>query len=214
MGNAGVGVVRVWGAIVALLTFATAQCKRFFDSGRAIRCLLPLGGGRFMNLVVSYGYQGADDDAEQLALTEQLFVARGQPFFIVGDFDVEPTKIPCLSKGISAGLWVDFEAAWALARGVQPASTWGSTGDHRRDFVVGYTLAAAAVSDCKVEPGKVDHPPSGRASIVVDGLARSLSLSSAPLFGLLLGWLLWIQVEALSLRRCSWFGIGWMSLCW
>ena len=35
---------------------------------------------------------------------------------IVADFDVELTKIPCLAKGISAGLSVDFDAAWALAR--------------------------------------------------------------------------------------------------
>ena len=50
-------------------------------------------------------------------MTEQLFdaalgelsvVARGQPCMLVGDFNVEPTKIPCLAKGISAGLWVDF----------------------------------------------------------------------------------------------------------
>ena len=27
---------------------------------------------------------------------------------LAGDFNVEPTKIPCLSKGISAGLWVDL----------------------------------------------------------------------------------------------------------
>ena len=69
-------------------------------------------------LVVLYGYQGADVDAEQLALTDQLFdaalaelsvVARGQPCLLVGDFNVEPTKIPCLARGISAGLWVDFE---------------------------------------------------------------------------------------------------------
>ena len=46
-----------------------------FDCGRAVRCLLPLGAGRFMNLVVLYGYQGADTDAEQLALTEQLLDA-------------------------------------------------------------------------------------------------------------------------------------------
>ena len=66
--------------------------------------------------MVLYGYQGTDTDAEQLALTEQLFdaplgdlgvVARGQPCLVVGDFNVEPTKIPCLAKGISAG--------WALA---------------------------------------------------------------------------------------------------
>ena len=49
--------------------------------------MLPLGAGRFMHLVVPYGYPGADTDAKQLALTEQLFgaalgelgvVARGQ----------------------------------------------------------------------------------------------------------------------------------------
>ena len=53
---------------------------------------------------------------------------------LVGDFNVEPTKIPCLAKGISAGLWVDLEASWALASGVQPASTckraWGASGGH------------------------------------------------------------------------------------
>ena len=89
--------------------------------------MVPLGSGRFMHLVVLYGFQGADSDAEQLSLTEQLFdaalgelsvVARGQPCLLVGDFNVEPTKIPCLAKGISAGLWVDLEAAWALAVGI------------------------------------------------------------------------------------------------
>ena len=35
--------------------------------------MLPLGSGGFMHLVVLY--QGADTDAEQLALTEQLFDA-------------------------------------------------------------------------------------------------------------------------------------------
>ena len=75
--------------------------------------------------MVLYGYQGADREAEKLALTDQLLdavlgelgvVAREQPCLVVGDFSVEPTKIPCLAKGISAGLWVDFEEAWALAR--------------------------------------------------------------------------------------------------
>ena len=53
-----------------------------------------------------------DSDAEQLSLTEQLFdaalgelsvVSRGQPCLLVGDFNVEPTKIYCLARGISAG---------------------------------------------------------------------------------------------------------------
>ena len=41
VGNAGVGVA------VALPTFATAQFKRFFDCGRAVRCTLPPSAGRF-----------------------------------------------------------------------------------------------------------------------------------------------------------------------
>ena len=60
-------------APVSLPTFATAQFKRFFDCGRAVRCLLPLGAGRFMHLVVLYGHQVTDSDVEQLALTDQLF---------------------------------------------------------------------------------------------------------------------------------------------
>ena len=90
---------------MSLPTFATAQFRRFFDCGRAVRCLLPLGAGRFMHLVVLYGYQGADADPQQLALTDQLFDAA------LGDFNVEPTKILCLAKGISAGLWVDLEVS-------------------------------------------------------------------------------------------------------
>ena len=63
-------------APVAPPTFATAQFRRFlFDCGRAVRCLLPMGLGRFMHLVVPYGYRGADSDPEQLALTEKLFAA-------------------------------------------------------------------------------------------------------------------------------------------
>ena len=163
VGSAVVGVVSLRGASLSLPTFATAQFKRFFDCGRAVRCLVPLGFGRFMHLVVLYGFQGADSDAEQLSLTEQLFdaalgelsvVARGQRCLLVWDFNVEPTKIPCLAKGISAGLWVDLEEAWALAAGLRPAVTckraWESVGGHRRDFMVGCPLTVAAVSSCKV----------------------------------------------------------------
>ena len=66
-----------------------------------------LGGGRVLHLVVLFGCQGADRDPERLALTDQLLdaalgelvvVAREQPCFLVGDFNVEPTKIPCLAK--------------------------------------------------------------------------------------------------------------------
>ena len=149
---------------MALPACATAQFKAFFDRGRVVRCTLPLGAGRFMYLVCLYGYQGAATDPEQLALTDQLFdaalaelsvVARGQPCLMVGDFNVKPTKIPCLAKGISAGLWVDLEGSWALATGRQPSSTcmreWGSVGGTRRDFMVGCPLLAAAVLSCAVQ---------------------------------------------------------------
>ena len=164
VGNAGVGVVSLRGAPLALPACATAQFRTFFDRGRVVRCTLPLGAGRFMHLVVLYGYQGAATDSEQLALTDQLFdaalaelsvVARGQPCLMVGDFNVEPTKIPCLAKGISAGLWVDLEGSWALATGKQPSSTcrreWASDGGTRRDFMVGCPLVAAAVLNCAVQ---------------------------------------------------------------
>ena len=85
VGNAGVGVVSSRGAPLSLPTFATAQFKRFFDCGRAVRCMVPLGFGRFMHLVVLYGFQGADSDAEQLSLTEQLFdAALGELVLLLG----------------------------------------------------------------------------------------------------------------------------------
>ena len=45
VGDAGVGVVSMWCAPLALPTFATAQFQRFFDCSRAVRCMLPLGLG-------------------------------------------------------------------------------------------------------------------------------------------------------------------------
>ena len=126
MGNPIVCVVSLRGAPLTLPTFATPGFERFFGLGRAVRCLIPLGDRRFMHLVVLYGYHGADSSAERLQLTNQLFeaalselcvVARVQPCLIVGDFNVEPTKIPCLAKGISARLWVGLEASWAVAPG-------------------------------------------------------------------------------------------------
>ena len=110
-----------------------------------------------------YGYQGAARDPEQLALTDQLLdaalgelacVAREQPCLLVGDFNVEPTKIPCVAKGIMAGLWVDLEASWALASGRAPGVTckqdFESSVGSRLDFMVGCPRVAAAVSGCGV----------------------------------------------------------------
>ena len=60
VGNAGVGVVSLKGAPLALPTFVTPGFQRFFGLGRAVRCLVPLGCRRFMHLFVLYGYYGAD----------------------------------------------------------------------------------------------------------------------------------------------------------
>ena len=96
-----------------------------------------------------------------LLLCELRAVAAGQPCLLGGDFNVEPTEIPCLAKGISAGLWVDFGEAWALAAGLHPAPTckrgWTAVGGHRRDFILGCPLAAAAAAailSCKVQPDR------------------------------------------------------------
>ena len=77
VGNAGVGVISLRGAHVSLPTFATAQSQRCFNCGRAVTCMLPLGSGRFMHLVVLYGYQGADADPEQLDLEVSWALAAG-----------------------------------------------------------------------------------------------------------------------------------------
>ena len=102
--------------------------------------------------------------AERLQLTNQLFeaamgelavVAGEPPCLIVGDFNVEPTKIPCLVKGISAGLWVDLEGFlgccfWSRSCTVTCKRTWDSDSGNRRDFQIGCPLCAAAVLSCEV----------------------------------------------------------------
>ena len=205
-------------ALIALPSFVTAQFKSFFDCRRAVWCLLPLTSGRLLHLFVLYGYQGADSDAEQLASTDQLFhaalgelhaVASGQPCSLDGDFNVEPTKIPCLAQGISAGLWVDFGEAWALAAGLHPAPTckrsWTAAGGHRRDFILGCPLAAAAILSCKVQPHRWIAPHL-LFLIKVGGSLGLRSLFFVPLFGLLLGCLLLTSLGVLSLLKFRGFG--------
>ena len=87
-------------------------------------------------------------------MSELAVVARGEPCLIVGDFNVEHTKIPSLAKGISSGLWVDLESSWAFASGREPAvtckRTWAFDSGDRRDFQIGCPLCAAAVQSCSV----------------------------------------------------------------
>ena len=39
------------GAPLSLPASATAQFRRFFDCGRALRCMLPVASGRFLHLL-------------------------------------------------------------------------------------------------------------------------------------------------------------------
>ena len=212
VGHSGVGIVSMRGAPLSLPSAATVQIQRFFVCCRAVRCVLPLGGGRVMHLVVLYGYQGADRDPERLALTDQLLdaalgelacVAREQPCLLVGDFNVEPTKIHCLAKGIMAGLWVDLEASWAFASGRVREVTC------RQDWVSG----------CEVMQGSL-----GCASFccsyvfltILGGWRRFLCLFSVLLCGWRLGYRFLTRVGGPRLLRFRGFGIFMMigsSLC-
>ena len=146
VGNAGVGVISMRGASVALPLLSLGASLTAVV--RSDACCI-VGAGRFMHLVVLYGILMLSSLLYLSSCSMLLWVSwecgSGAALFDgVVDFNVEPTKIPCLAKAISAGVWVDLEAAWALACGGQPAvtgkRTWGSASGHRRDFMVGCTL--------------------------------------------------------------------------
>ena len=61
-GHAGVGVVSLGAAPLALPTFATTEFLEFFKLGRGLRVTLPTGQGGVVHLFVVYRHQGAEDD--------------------------------------------------------------------------------------------------------------------------------------------------------
>ena len=128
-GHAGVGVVSLGGAPLSLPPFVTPQFQEFFRLGRVLRTTLPTAQGGVVHLFVVYGYQGAEEDAEKLRLTDRLLqvvlaeaqvVCVGQPMLIAGDLNADPAVIPCLAKGISAGRYVDLALAHSLGAGLAP----------------------------------------------------------------------------------------------
>ena len=162
-GHAGVGVVSLGGAPLILPSFVTPQFKEFFRLGRVLRTTLPTGKGGVVHLFFVHGYQGEEEDADQLLLTDKLLqsvlaeaqvVCIGQPLFIAGDLNADPAVIPCLAKGISAGRFVDLALAYSRGVGVEPDATCkfnreDGTGS-RRDFFVGCPNALAASDACFV----------------------------------------------------------------
>ena len=224
VGNAGVGVVSLKGAPLALPTFASAQFQRFFDCGGAVGACFPMGWGRFLNLVVLYGYQGSDTDVEQRALTEQLFdaaladlavVARSSPCLPAGDFNVEPTRV----KGSRLGSGLTWMLPGLMLRvsrlrlrvNVVVSLLVVVVGI----FLVGCPLAAAAFLSCSVSASWWLQPlfalstafDCDRWSCRVTGLFGVL------LSGLLLGFRLLTNVGVLSLLRSREFGRFMMIGC-
>ena len=85
---------------------------------------------------------------------ELAAVSRCQLCLIVGDLNIEPSKISCLLPGILAGSWFDLQEAWVCASGVALGVTckhsFASTGGTRRDFFIGCPLVTAALGWCTV----------------------------------------------------------------
>ena len=105
-GHAGVGVFSRGGARLSLPSFVTPQFQEFFRLGRVLRTTLPTAQGGVVHLFVVYGYQGAEEDAEKLQLTDRLLQAAlaeaqevciGQPMLIAGGLNADPAVIPCLA---------------------------------------------------------------------------------------------------------------------
>ena len=159
-------------------------------------------------MVVLYGYQGADADAEQLALTEQLFdvalgevcvFGRGQPCMPVGDFNVEPTKIPCLAKRrirLGSGLILKLLGLWLVVCSllllasvpgilmvVIGGTSWLVALLLLLFFLVGFSLTGGLLLILLSEP----------FLIVLGGLVGLLNRVSFLLSGVLLGCLLLIR---------------------
>ena len=148
--------------------------------------------------MVVYGFQGADCDPEKLTRTDQLFQAvlcelrvvdEGHPHLILGDFNIEPSKIPFLAKGISEGLLVEFAEQFSASRGNLPAPTckniWDSDGTWR-DFILGNPAAFAACTGCCVDENRWFRPHflSIPSWMLVGGLPMQLEPRPLPLFGL------------------------------
>ena len=148
---------------MALSSFVPPEFREFFRLGRVLRTTLPTGKGGVVHLFVVYGYQGAEEDAEKLRLTDRLFqavlaeaqvVCIGQPMLIAGDLNADPAVIHCLAKGMSAGRYVDLALAHSLGAGSTPDITCTFNRDDgsgsRRDFLVGCPGVLAASQACYV----------------------------------------------------------------
>ena len=167
-----------------------------------------------VHLFVVYGYQGAEEDAEKLRLTDRLLQAAlieaqvvciGQPMLIAGDLNADPAVIPCLAKGMSAGRYVDLALAHSLGAGSVPDITCAFNrvdgSGSRRDFFVGLCQCPCCF------PGVLCHRIGGllptflflHAFVLMPGWLMFLARLLAGPSGLLAGWILLIDLPHLRL---------------
>ena len=162
-GHAGVGVVSLGGAPLSLPSFVTPEFQEFFRLGVVLRTTLPTGRGGVVHLCIVYGYQEAEEDPDELGLTDKLLqavfaeaqvVCIGQPLLTAGDLNADPVLIHCEAKGISAGRFVDLALAYSLGAGKKPDATCRfrreDCAGSRRDFILGCSNALAASTACMV----------------------------------------------------------------
>ena len=212
-GHAGVGVVSLGGDPLALSSFVTPQFKEFFTLGWVLRTTLPTGKGGVFHLFVVYGYQGAEEDTDQLLLTYKflqavLVVAQvvciGQPMLIAGDLNADPAVIPCLAEGISG--FVDLALAFSRGAGAAPDVTCRFSLEGgartRRDFLVGCPNASVASDACFV----TDRWFAPQRDLAMDSCAQFLAVAEHWL----IPWRAWSVCH--FLRRAGHHSV-WASAC-
>ena len=165
-----------------------------------------------VHLFVVYGYQGAEEDAEKLRLTDRLLqavlaeaqvVCIGQPMLIAGDLNADPAVIPCLAKGMSAGRYVDLALAHSLGAGSIPDITCafnrvdgsGSRGDSLLAVPMPLLLPRRAMLQIG---GLLSTFLFLHAFVLMRGWLMSLARLLVGLSGLLAGWILLIDSSSSS----------------
>ena len=74
-GHAGVGVISSRAVPLSAPSLVTAEFRKFFRLGRAMRVTLSTGEGGVVYLFVEYGYEVSEEDSEKLPLTDKLLRA-------------------------------------------------------------------------------------------------------------------------------------------
>ena len=173
---------------------------------RVLRTTLPAGKGGVVHLFVVYGYQGAEEGAEKLQLTDRLLravlaraqaVCVGQPVLLAGDLNADPAVISCLAKGISAGRYVDLALANSLGAGLTLDATCRfsreeGTGSRRISLLAVPMLLLLLRLAMSLIGGSLLTFQFLLAFELVPGWLTLRALLYASLFGLFVGWILLI----------------------